>query len=299
MKKIAIISANGMGDLVLMAMLAYNAKQQNDVTLFHPHYEVYQKLFSHFRLDHPQAYEPHQFDLTIVENDHSQIAYQIQEMREKKPHIIFIFPKPSLFFRSGDFLFDPTINFIENLTLISKQLFGMAIKSHGIELNAPYRQNIKEDLLHPLSKSEKKIWPITKFKKIYSFLQEEGYNPKFVMTEKEKLSLHLGDYATLTTPTLYDLALRIRQTGYFIGCDSGPGHLASSLGIPTLTLFPNPKIGIIWRPSYHLNILATPPFKISRIGNSKYNLLDFLWHRMVTVHSVKQKFKKLVHEANV
>lgn len=288
-----------MGDLVLMSMLAFNAAKENSVTIFHPYYKQYQALFSHFTLLHPDDYDPKEYELTIVQNDHSKYAYRFQEIRQSNPTIRFLFPKPSALFRPNDFLFDQSITFMENLKSVAEALFRSSVVSNGLFFSdTPFRLYKKEVLIHPMSKSEKKIWPIHKFLKIYRFLLRQGYDPKFIMTEEERVQLNLENYSILSTPTLLDLAKRIKQTGFFIGCDSGPGHLASSLQIPTLTLFPNPKIGKVWRPCYSINVLATPPFKIPRIGNSaKWNALDFLWHRMITVSQVERKFLELVEKA--
>jgi heptosyltransferase-3 len=300
MKKIAIFCANGIGDFILMTVLAFNAKSSYQITIFHPFPEPFRPLFPHFDIAHADDYHPLTFDLTIVENDHSAYAFRLADLRKKGHSIIFIFPKPSSLYQQGDFLFDQKLSFTKNLLKISKTLFQTEVLHNGMDLDDTlYRVNRNEVLIHPSSKNVGKIWPMKKFLEIYHFLERKGFSPKFVMSAKEKENFDQKRYEILSTPTLYDLAKRIKMTGYFIGCDSGPGHMASALKIPTLTIFPNPKLAQVWHPCFFLNVLATPPFKIPRIGPKDYNLMSIFWHRMIPCHLVKKKFLELVDKAEL
>ena len=298
MKKIAIFCANGIGDFILMTVLAFNAKSSYHITLFHPFPEPFRPLFPQFTIEHADDFHPLTYDLTIVENDHSAYAYRLADLRKKGHAIIFIFPKPSLLYQAGDFLFDQNLTFTKNLLKISKTLFQAEVLHNGLDLDdTPYRVYEKEVLIHPSSKNPGKIWPMSKFLDIYDFLKKKGYSPKFVMNAKEKESFDQDRYEILMTPTLFDLAKRIKMTGFFIGCDSGPGHMASALKIPTLTIFPNPQLAKVWHPCFYLNVLATPPFKIPRLGPKDFNLMSLFWHRMIPCWLVKRKFLELVEKA--
>ena len=185
-KKIAIICANGMGDLILMSLLAYNASLQNEITIFHPFADKYKDLLPYFVIKPVDCCNIEFFDLIFIQNDHSSIAYHFHDLRKIHSNIIFIFPKKSTLYTDKDYIFDSDLSFIENLLILSDKFFGHKERYNGIKcLNYPTRGNKREVLIHPFSKNPKKNWPIKKFAKLYKELEKENFYPIFLLTYEE------------------------------------------------------------------------------------------------------------------
>ena len=90
---------------------------------------------------------------------------------------------------------------------------------------------------------------------------------------------------------LDELAAFLYESGYLIGNDSGLGHLASALGIPTLTFCRRKTWANMWAPSFHKNIVLTPYSWIPNI--SGFRLRDKQWKRFISVGRAIRAFNKL------
>jgi len=109
-------------------------------------------------------------------------------------------------------------------------------------------------LLHPGSGSRDKCWPLACFTALAGRFRSAGRAVQFAVGEVElerfapdELS-RLRDVADLRTPTtLGELLDLLKSASAFIGNDSGPGHLAGILGVPTVSLF-GPTDPARWQP---------------------------------------------------
>ena len=100
--------------------------------------------------------------------------------------------------------------------------------------------------LHAGSNSAYKNWPVNRFRKLLQQLIKEyslqiyligGLNEKKVNNELAKT---LGTKVIDITPELksfFHTAEFLRSMDLFLGCDSGPGHLAAAVGLPVVTIF--------------------------------------------------------------
>lgn len=108
--------------------------------------------------------------------------------------------------------------------------------------------------IHPGSGSRKKCWPISKFIKTASLMENRGWEPAFILGPAEydffdvllrqkslKAEVHKID-------TLTQLALLLKTGGGFIGNDSGISHLSAFLGLPTVAVF-GPSDPDVWKPT--------------------------------------------------
>jgi ADP-heptose:LPS heptosyltransferase len=109
-------------------------------------------------------------------------------------------------------------------------------------------------VLHPGSGSPHKCWPAERFLELARRLAERGPRPRIVLGEVEAETwpaAQIEAFAAageLHRPTdLLGLLDSYRNAGVFVGNDSGPGHLAGILGIPTVSLF-GPTDPARWRP---------------------------------------------------
>lgn len=109
-------------------------------------------------------------------------------------------------------------------------------------------------LIHPGSGSPRKCWPLDHYVELIQRLQAAGYAVRVLLGEVEHDRwpadrIHaLEQVCEVRTPQTYlELLDELAQGGAFIGNDSGPGHLAGVIGLPTLTLF-GPTTPDVWRP---------------------------------------------------
>jgi heptosyltransferase-3 len=109
-------------------------------------------------------------------------------------------------------------------------------------------------VIHPGGSSPAKCWPIDRFVELASRLRAAGRQVRFVIGEVEAErwpAEHVtrlaaaGEVRTPETPSaLMDCLL---GAAAFVGNDSGPGHLAGILGLPTVSLF-GPTDPARWKP---------------------------------------------------
>jgi ADP-heptose:LPS heptosyltransferase len=87
---------------------------------------------------------------------------------------------------------------------------------------------------------------------------------------------------------LADVAAWIAESGWFIGNDSGLGHLASALGVPTLSLFMRRGIARTWRPNWGRGAIVLP-YNLFVVGALK----ERYWKMALTGRSVLRSFDRL------
>lgn len=127
------------------------------------------------------------------------------------------------------------------LTLRSEELLWA--QSQYQQFCLPDRQTI---VIHLSSGQAEKTWPQAKWRQLLSDLGD--YNLLIIGSLADSAAL-----AELNNPQLInflgcDLRLScalISKADLFVGCDSGPGHLAAALNVPVITIFSlvnNPKV---------------------------------------------------------
>jgi len=136
-----------------------------------------------------------------------------------------------------------------------------------------------------------------RFIKLADKLKTQGFDCYFIVAPFEykhwvwvkKQGIKLPQFSSLDK-----MASFIYESGYFIGNDSGLGHLASNLGIPTLSLFIRSKLYKRWRPIWGLNLsIIAPPILVLISLKMKY------WKYLIPWQQVYFKFRKLLnHDRN-
>jgi ADP-heptose:LPS heptosyltransferase len=151
----------------------------------------------------------------------------------------------------SQWLIDDLADFPAGAEAVRQMLRSIAARGLGT-----HRPTGKLALIHPGSGSDRKNWPAERFLELADKLSSR-YDVRFVLgeVELEKSAGRFGNAVTPATYTeLYDL---LTTASVFIGNDSGPGHIAGIIGVPTITLFGGdpttwkplgPKVKVIAKP---------------------------------------------------
>ena len=109
-------------------------------------------------------------------------------------------------------------------------------------------------VIHPGSGSGKKCWPAERFLELARLLSKSGRAVKVILGEveleqwpKERIEQFARIAQLRQTASVVELMETISSASTFIGNDSGPGHLAGILGVPTVSIF-GPKDPTRWKP---------------------------------------------------
>jgi ADP-heptose:LPS heptosyltransferase len=102
-------------------------------------------------------------------------------------------------------------------------------------------------VIHPGAGSLEKCWPVENFVALIELLQENGKSLRVLFGEAElekwpiRAIQNVESAAEVVRPANYlDLLDEIAQASVFVGNDSGSGHLAGIIGVPTISLFGSP-----------------------------------------------------------
>jgi heptosyltransferase III len=107
--------------------------------------------------------------------------------------------------------------------------------------------------IHPTASTPDKCWLPSRFIRLALKLRDLGFDPQFVVAPHERNDwLHVEQFgiALPELGTLNNVAAWLFESGWFIGNDSGIGHLASNLQVPTLSLFMRRGIARTWQPGW-------------------------------------------------
>jgi heptosyltransferase III len=150
---------------------------------------------------------------------------------------------------------------------------------------------LRRVILHPFSGLERKNWPLRKYLDFARGLRRDGWEPEFccAASERETLLAVIGDeFPVPASASLSAFAARIYESAALVGNDSGPVHLASALGVPTLTISLR-GYWHRWRPDWRPGVVALPLMKI------KLRFLKtVLWKPFTPVWHVRRGFDKLM-----
>ena len=304
-KRVAILSATGIGDALLMMIAAHQLAEAGDeVTLFHDGHPLISPLFNTkvtFDIYPTKAFSPYcQFDLVILENDNSKRAYQFFDIRQQFKESYVLFHKPSNMQKEGDFLFDQNIPVAENIRRSLLKFLPNPTLENGIRPLEKITKKPKQIAIHPSSNDKKRNWSISKFIALAKSLQRQGYDPIFTLSKSEaKLFPEISDSGCklLTFNNLLSLATFYAESSYFIGNDSGPGHIASNVKVPTLTLSGNPKHVAKWRPGFTRGKVVTVPFLLPNFKGMNFSLRDEHWQRFISTNRALRCFNELKRES--
>lgn len=236
----------------------------------------------------------------VVQNDTDPFVKQlIQEGKRRfadRIYVIYLYPSKNIINEPyySDCLTNPRLPVAENMRLFCEKILHLPkiTKSNGFipPEGLLLKKYPKRIVIHPTSGKETRNWPKEKFLSLGRLIEKLGYEPIFVPGTKAGWE----DVKAALFATLDQLARFIYESGALVGNDSGLGHLASALAIPTLTLCRRKTWANMWAPSFHKGIVVTPSSWIPNIRGLR--LRDRHWKKFISVKRTIKAFEKLFNE---
>ena len=239
------------------------------------------------------------YNLIIVQNDHSERSWSLLKLREEKqlPNLIFFFPTYCKMQKPQDVLFDPKLSIATNIAEGCRTILKLKKTSKENDLTLPrekvYRRFPKRIVIHPTSRNLRKNWAASKYIKLAKLLQHEGYSISFSVGPEERKEWLYVEKMGLNLPSfgnLREVADYLYESGFLIGNDSAFGHLASNLKIPTLIISGDPKRILQWRPDWLRGQVVTPPFSLPSFKNI---FSPNFWPYFISVKRIQKVFYAL------
>lgn len=304
--KIAIICANGIGDGLIMMIAAAHLQMQSQITIFHDKSVVLSKLFP--KLYHWGRYSKEkmtQFNLIIIQYDGTQVAHEILYLRQQRnfPQVIMFFPYKHPSSQSTDLVFDCSMTMVDNIIRFMQQKFPRASSTNPSknDLLIPkgeYRKYSHRIVIHPSSANPRKNWTPIQFVILAQELRAFGYFPIFVVppSENYQWKSFLPSYLPLQSFTaLSEVSSYLYESGSFIGNDSGLGHLASNLQIPTLTIFSKKSLSPLWNPGFGIHKVLLP-YRLPNWKGLSLCFREWLWPISISTKKALTEFFSLMQE---
>ncbi|MDB5355886.1 MAG: putative glycosyltransferase [Phycisphaerales bacterium] len=127
-------------------------------------------------------------------------------------------------------------------------------------------------VIHPGGGAPRKCWPAGRYLELARRLRGKGRPVRVLLGEVElerwpaEQIAQFREAADVRTPaSLLDLLGELTSATAFVGNDSGPGHLAGVLGLPTLSLFGSTSSPVRWKPlGPHVRVLSAPLESLER-----------------------------------
>lgn len=295
--RVGVIPCIGLGDGLISCVLAHNLEMiGHDVTVFHPIMSQLASFFPKIQFStRPEDFTQwSDFDRLIFFYEKLDWMEAAIRAYPEKSTILNPIATPNRDYphwEEGEF--DGNLPFALNLAYYAKKRWGVNCLTMANGLKLPdgiaWRKNINRVIIHPTSSRAGKNWTKEKFIQLSDRLKGEGYEPVFILTKQEKegwIGVDAPSFENLT-----EVAKFIAESGWMIGNDSGIGHLASSMGIPTLTICRSQMGANFWRPAWANGRVIIPPKWIPNIKGLRWR--DQKWQSFIPVSRVLREFSAL------
>ena len=286
--RVALVLSPAIGDSLLMMTIARNLQQNGiAVTIFGRQIHSLGAWFPEIETLDDLAAE----DLTAKLAGFDRVI----QMHRNKPFVGLEQYHPRVSFLDHICRVRSSESMADRLAKFCIDEFGLAgaDKSNGMT-PPPGLQHRKYPLrvaIHPTASTADKCWLPARFIRLAIRLRELGFSPEFVVAPQERADWLYIERFGLKLPDLGSLdnvATWVYESGWFIGNDSGIGHLASSLHIPTLSLFMRRGIARTWRPDWGTGqVLIGSTYLPTGFLKERY------WKYMLSVRQVSRAFEQL------
>jgi hypothetical protein len=310
--KAAIFSSKGIGDGLVSLILSHNLHLNGyEVLTFHNgNLKDFQSWFPHLKIEKYPKIEKIEkilkdFSKIFISHDSSNdFVQKLIHLGKKKYKEKVLVMNPSwsknfkrvLFYE--DCFFKNDISMVENIFLFCRDVLNLKKAARVNGMKCPYdlvhRKVLKRVIIHPTAATKGRSWGKKKFLKLARKLKKRGFEVIFVISPEEVFLWKEKTFEVRAYPSLDDLSKLIYESGYMIGNDSGIGHLASCLCIPTVSIARSERLIKLWRPGFFKNISVAPFSFIPNI--SGFRLRDKKWKKFVSVRRVLKSFLKIFKE---
>jgi len=284
-KSVVIIGGLGLGDNLVQMVLGENARcRGHEVTMLS---SIMCELHSWFPdCTFLPSIQPEEFEQVLNKYDLVLWAHETfypisQELKNR--------------WVSYEKYFQPQYNRVENMALVSREIFGIDKPVHGNGIVIPeglqWRQHEKRVVIHPTSAETSKNWLPSRFLKLAERLAGSGFEVVFIMSAPERPEWEpvIKDrFPLIGFDTVDECAGFIYESGYFIGNDSGGGHLASNLNIPVLSIHGRRSKAKDWQPGWGTVEVVSPGLNL--IGS---RFRQHYWKYFLPIKSVEKSFRGL------
>ncbi len=188
----------------------------------------------------------------------------------------------------------PRHHMVDRIVDIASTVFELkdVTRSNGLTLppGVVRRAAASRVVIHPTGSHPEKMWSRAKFLALARSLERLGLKPSFLVAPNEFDAWRdaVAQGQEVNALALGDVAKWIAESDWFIGNDSGLGHLPSSIGVPTLTLFMRRGLARSWRPGWGPGEIVLP---LNVVPSGK--LKERLWKQLLTVRRVMSVFQTL------
>lgn len=275
MMKLSVVPSSGLGDAVIMLIASYQLQQAGfDVTTVTKH--QFGKWFQG-----KTSEEIGSSDAIFLQHGNDQRSRSIKD--SKTPVYTFYGSykeeKHGPWLPGYDFASDLNQTMVANIQKALRVLFSIdANDQNGFSPpdHLQHRKHSKRVVIHSTSGDPSRNWPLVKFKKVAHWLVTQGLEPVFL----PKL------------PSTHELLSYIYESGFFLGNDSGPGHVASCLQIPNLIIGREEEHMRHWRPGWKQSEIVVPPRWVPNFKGLR--LRETYWKRLITHGNVIKLLKDIV-----
>jgi len=166
---------------------------------------------------------------------------------------------------------------------------GLAVPAGLVHRKHPLRVAI-----HPTASTPDKRWLAPRFVRLALALKAKGFEPHFIVTDEERADWEHVQQHGIGLPrlgTLDNVAAWLVESGWFIGNDSGIGHLASNLSVPTISLFRRRAVAERWRPAWG-TVRVVLPWQWLPTARLK----EKFWREALTCRRVVAVFRQLAEQ---
>jgi hypothetical protein len=297
----------GLGDGLIFLTLSQNLHENGyEVDTYHPTLGLLQRWFPHLPIKpFPKKEEIASvfsvYEKILINSDHTEENRWIQKFaKEKNKEGTNILHATTCRGKHlpGDLRFDTKKTIVTNLLEFCQNDLHLSrvLRDNGCRppKNLLHCKEKKRVVIHPTSKNEKRNWPPGKFLKLAHFLQQMGFDVSIMTAPFERKQWEWVQFYGLSLPvfsSLDEMSSFLYESRFFIGMDSGLGHLASCLQIPTLTIFACQRKKEFWRPGWSKGRSVSAPAFLPNIKGLR--LRDKYWKSFLSVKRVLQEFLQL------
>lgn len=301
MNRSAVFSCKGLGDGLIALILAHQlSEKKRDVEFFHPFLSGLQQWFPSVKISpFPEISTLSQFDSFYLFYEKSPWMEGVRSFCETRfPDKTFVLNPIATPRRDYPYwsvgAFDGTLPFAHNLALFcERHLEQPASTLNGIQIpkEVTPRKFPMRIVLHPTSSRAGKNWPREKFLTLAKQLTTLSYEPVFILTEEERKEWGELPFSAPRFFSLDEIARFVAESGKMVGNDSGIGHLASCLGLPTVTICRSPLAARFWRPGWAPGEVVLPPWWLPNLKG--FRLRDRYWKLGISVNAVLKHLTSL------